>query len=188
MHSFLNSDEIESLKLASVGENVLISRHALILGPKNISISDNVRIDPFTVLSAKDGKLNIGKFVHIGSHSLLICSGGIEIDDYASISSNVQIFSGSDDFSGNFLTNPTIDPKFRNVKIGLVKLNSHTIIGSGSVILPNLKIGNGVAVGALSLVDRNLDEWTIYSGNPIKYIRPRSKELLKLEMLLREQN
>jgi acetyltransferase-like isoleucine patch superfamily enzyme len=41
-------------------------------------------------------------------------------------------------------------------------------------------------VGALSLVDRNLDEWSIYSGNPIKYIRPRSKELLKLEILLRE--
>jgi galactoside O-acetyltransferase len=129
VNSFLEKDEIESLKFANLGENVFISRHALILGAKNISISNNVRIDPFTVLSAKNGKLNIGDFVHIGSHSLLICSGGIEIDDFASISSNVQIFSGSDDFSGNFLTNPTVDSKFVTPQAeGLQALIWHLIV------------------------------------------------------------
>ena len=52
---------------------------------------------------------------------------------------------------------------------------------SGTVILPNLIIGEGTAVGALSLVKKNLEEWSIYAGNPIKKIKDRSKKLLELE-------
>ena len=52
-------------------------------------------------------------------------------------------------------------------------------IGTCSVILPNLTINQGVAIGALSLVRKSLDEWNIYAGNPLKLIKPRNRKLLK---------
>jgi hypothetical protein len=61
-------------------------------------------------------------------------------------------------------------------------------IGAGSIILPNLVINQGVAVGAMSFVRENLDEWNIYGGNPLKMIKPRDKKLLKhYEELLRRK-
>jgi galactoside O-acetyltransferase len=60
------------------------------------------------------------------------------------------------------------------------------LIGSGSVVLPGVTIGEGSAVGALSLVSMSLDEWGVYFGSPAKRIKARSKNLLEMEKLLRE--
>ena len=52
------------------------------------------------------------------------------------------------------------------------------IIGANSVVLPGIKIGEGASVGALSLVSKNLDEWMIYFGAPIKKLKSRKKEII----------
>ena len=39
-------------------------------------------------------------------------------------------------------------------------------IGTGSAIMPAVIINNGVAVGTMSLVNKNLDEWGIYAEIP----------------------
>ena len=60
-------------------------------------------------------------------------------------------------------------------------MRKHVIIGSGSVILPSVEIKEGTAVGALSLVNKSLDELSIYVGSPARKVNKRSTKILDLE-------
>jgi galactoside O-acetyltransferase len=40
-------------------------------------------------------------------------------------------------------------------------------------------INEGVAVGAMSLINKDLAEWGIFTGIPANYLKARSKQLLK---------
>ena len=101
--------------------------------------------------------------------------------DFSGISSRCTIYAESDDYSGKFLTNPTVPDEYLGLVKGKVILNKHVIIGSGSVVLPNCELGEGVAVGCMSSVHKSLQEWNIYFGSPCKRIKSRKKDLLKLE-------
>jgi galactoside O-acetyltransferase len=78
------------------------------------------------------------------------------------------------------MTNPTISSRYKNLLEGEVILSDHVIIGSGSIILPNVTLGVGAAVGALSMVKSSLPEWGIYAGVPARLIRSRRQDLLEL--------
>ena len=103
------------------------------------------------------------------------------MSNFSGLSQGVRIYTRTDDYSGKTLTNPTIPKKFTGIKSGKVTLGKHVIIGSGSVILPSVTIGDGSSVGALSLVNKNLEEWGMYFGSPAIRIKNRSKSLLTLE-------
>jgi galactoside O-acetyltransferase len=174
-------DELQELGFSNVGENVKISKKASIYGASRISIGDNVRIDDFCVLSAGEGGITLGSHIHLAVYSCFIGAGHIQIGDFCNISSRVAIYSSSDDYSGAFLTNPTIDSEFTNVEHAPVTLAKHVIVGSGSVILPGVTLEQGVAIGALSLVNRSLAAWGVYAGQPAKYIKAREDGLLAHE-------
>jgi acetyltransferase-like isoleucine patch superfamily enzyme len=70
--------------------------------------------------------------------------------------------------------------KYTNVTGGEVRLRKYSQIGAGTVIMPNLTIGEGVAVGAMSFVKHDVRNWNIVAGNPLKFLRYRSEGLLKL--------
>jgi galactoside O-acetyltransferase len=179
---FYTEKELYELGFAECGTNVFVSRATYIGGPSRIRLGSNIRIDDFTSLSVPPlGFLEIGSNVHIGSGLYLGCGGGIVLENFAGLSQGVRIYSASDDFSGEYLTNPTIPDLYRHVTRSSVFLREHTIVGSGSVILPGVELEIGVAVGALSLVNRSLSSWGIYSGTPAKFIKARSKKLLSLE-------
>ncbi|TGS08556.1 acyltransferase, partial [Mesorhizobium sp. M4B.F.Ca.ET.190.01.1.1] len=93
--------------------------------------------------------------------------------------------STSDDYSGAALTNPTVPREYLNMKIAPVRLGRHVIVGSGSVILPGCVLGEGVSVGAMSLVTKNLEPWGVYFGSPAKRLKARSREILQLEEQLK---
>ena len=79
---------------------------------ENISIGNNVRIDGFCTLIANgNGWIEIGSFIHIGGWSFLSARNGVIMKDFSGISQGVKIYSNNDDYSGNFMTNPTV-PSF----------------------------------------------------------------------------
>ena len=184
---YMTEHVLRDLGFKSVGNNVMIARDATIVGRENIEIGDNVRIDSYTCLLAVGGFIRLGSYIHIGTHCVLAAGEGITMEDFSGLSHGVKIYSKSDDFSGEYLTNPTVPPMFTNTKGGPVLLQEHVIIGSTSVILPNLTIGRGSAVGALSLVTKTLKPWGIYSGCPAKYLKMRSKKVLTLEQELKSR-
>lgn len=181
---YFTSDELLAFGFKAVGQNVKVAKNCTIIGLHNISIGSNVRIDGYSVLAAHSGYLNIGSYIHIAGGGHLSCSGGITISDFCNLSQGVRIYSISDDYSGTSLTNPTIPPQYLKVTKAAVHLGRHVIIGSGSVVLPGVTIGEGASIGALSLVNKSLDGWGIYAGTPARLIRARLKDLLRLEVQL----
>ena len=109
------------------------------------------------------------------------------MSDFSGLSQGVRIYTRTDDYSGKALTNPTIPEEFTGVKSGEVNLGRHVIIGSGSVILPRVSIGEGSSVGALSLVTKSLDSWGVFFGCPAKRLKDRSKHLLEMEAELMQE-
>jgi dTDP-4-amino-4,6-dideoxy-D-glucose acyltransferase len=184
----LNDIKLNALGLKCLGKNVRISDKASFHNPENISLGNDVRIDDFCVLSAGTGGIRIGNNVHIAVFSSIIGAGEVSIHDFSNISSRVSIYSSSDDYSGKYMTNPTVSDAFKNVDHRDVFIGKHAIIGCGSVILPGSVLNDGVAIGALSLVNGCCDEFSIYAGNPLKFIRARSRDLLVLEKSFLEQN
>ena len=179
MTSFLSREDLEKLGLKSVGENVLISRNATIYGAGNISIGSNVRIDDFCILS---GNVQIGDYVHIAAYSAMYgSSAGIQIADFANISSRVCVYAVSDDFSGETMTNPMIPDKFKNVLQKPTVIGRHVIIGTGSTVLPGSVLEEGAVMGAMTLGKGNVAPWSVVVGVPARKIKDRSRNILNLE-------
>jgi galactoside O-acetyltransferase len=185
MSSFYSLEELNELGLKSYGENVLISKKASIYAPQRISLGNNVRIDDFCVLS---GAIELGSNIHIAVFCGIFAGNtGVKMCDFSTLSSRCVIYAESDDYSGEHLTNPTIDEEYLEIISGKVELGRHVIIGTGTTILPGVSIGEGTAVGSMSLVTKSLDEWGIYVGIPCKYKKERSKKLLELEKKYNKQ-
>lgn len=179
---YAEAAELHGLGFEAIGENVQIARNCTIIGKERISIGSNVRIDgPTTIVVGEDSYLEIGSFVHISGGCHLSATVALKIGDFSGLSQGVRIFTGTDDYSGTTLTNPTVPAKYKTVRTGPVKLGRHVIIGAGTVVLPGASIGQGTSVGALSLVSSPLPEWQVCVGNPCAPIKPRRKGVLALE-------
>ena len=184
MSSFYSQSELLDLGFKSFGSDVKISRKASFYQTHMISFGDHVRIDDFCILSGGSG-IELGSYVHIAAYSALFGNEGIVLEDFAGLSARVTVYSASDDYSGMSLTNPTIPSEFlTHTNKGPVLLGRHAIIGTNSTILPNVRIGEGAAVGAHTLVSKSLDPWGVYFGIPAKFLKTRKKDLLEMEKKL----
>ena len=184
--SFYNIDELKKIGFKYIGENVLLSRKASVYSPELIKIGNNVRIDDFCILS---GRIVLGNYIHIAAYSALYGGdSGVFIDDYSNISSRVTIYSISDDYSGESMTNPMIPDKYKNVTSKPVHIEEHVIIGTNSVVMPGVTLKIGSSFGAYSFIKNDSDEWSINIGIPSKKIRNRSNNLLKLCKSFEENN
>lgn len=181
---YYTEDDLQHAGFRCLGSNVQIAKNCIIIGIENIDIGNNVRIDGYSTLVAAAGHIRIGNYVHIGSYCFLSGSAGITLSDFSGISQGVRLYSKTDDYSGASMTNPTIPEEFTNCTSGPVFLGRHVIIGSGSVVLPNAHIDEGVAVGALTLVNKSLAAWGIYAGSPARLIKSRDRSLLLTESKL----
>ena len=167
--------------LKSCGKNVIIGKTVRIRYPELVSVGDNVIIDDFCYISTA---LEIGNYVHISSGCKIIGGRGCKLvmEDFSTFSPDVIIAAGSDDYMGGIAT-PLVPAEFKgHVEYGTTVIGRHCIVGSGSVILPNVTLNTGSAVGALSLVKEDLEEWFLYAGVPAKKIKYRDKDsILNLE-------
>jgi galactoside O-acetyltransferase len=179
--AYLDEDSLSRLGLEAYGDNVLISEMASIYGADRIRLASNVRIDDFCILSAGEGGIEIGSFVHIAAYTSIIGAGRVTIEDFANLSSRVAVYSSSDDYSGETMTNPMVADEFKAVDSRPVHIGRHVIVGCGSVILPGATLHDGVAIGALSLVKNDCEAFTIHAGNPARKVGERSRRLLELE-------
>jgi len=153
-----------------------------------VVLGDDVRIDCFSLLSAGAEGIRIGRNVHLAASVFLYGSGGkIEIHDFAGLSARVTLYTANDDYTGEAMTNPTVPDEFRKVKTGPVTVGKHVVIGSGAVVLPNVILHPGVAVGALSLVNKSVPEFTIVSGVPVQKVGTRRQDFLRWEKALVEK-
>ncbi|MBE3869147.1 acyltransferase [Vibrio parahaemolyticus] len=156
---------------------------AKVVGSNNLSLGEKSQIDDFCFINAGK-KTEIGRNVHIASFSTIVGGGECVIGDFAGLSAGCRVITASDDFSGPYLTNPTVHPDFTNVKSSKVEIGRHAIIGTNSVIFPGVTIGEGCAVGAGAVIRKNLKAWTVYAviDGKLKELKKRDSEaVLKAE-------
>ena len=173
---FLADSELAAIGFRAIGKRVRISRHALFFHPERISIGEQARIDAFCILSAGSPHLSIGRNVHVSVYTCILGDASVEIGDFAGVSARCSIFSSSDDFSGAWMTGPTVPDRLRGVTSGPVLIGSHTIVGAGTIILPGVTIGESAGVGAGSLVREDIAPFTIVAGVPTRVIGERRQE------------
>ncbi|MBF0425973.1 MAG: acyltransferase [Magnetococcales bacterium] len=167
----------------SLGREVRVHQRASLYCVENISLGDRVRIDDFALVVAT-GFLTMGRHAYAANYCYLGATAGITLEDYVTLAPGVRIFTSSEDYSGTFMTNPTMPANVLGRIQAPVVLRRHAIVGSNSVILPGCELGEGAAVGALSLVRESLEPWGIYAGVPARRIGERKQDLLQLERQL----
>jgi galactoside O-acetyltransferase len=178
--SYYTDRELSTLGFCRVGQGCKVSKFARFYGISQISLSNNVRIDDFAVISVASAS-SIGDNVHIGAMSLISSQLGFEFGAFSTFSSRVTAYGQNDDYSGSSLTNPTVSESLRGVNRQRLLIGNHVIVGTGSVILPQGTLADGVAVGALTLIKEPTLSWGIYAGIPARRVKERSRNLLNLE-------
>lgn len=151
----------------SVGRNVRIHQMAVIANPAALSLGDDVRIDAFTIISAKH--VEIGSHVHIGGHCLLSGRGAITIGSFCGISNGVKFFTSSDkvDIADHSIADD------EHTDTADIHLERHATLCANVVVMPGVTFGRCCYVGAFSLVKKDIPEYTIASGIPAKVRRVR---------------
>ena len=173
----------DRLAFRARGEDVQIYPRAHIVSPEVISIGDAVVIDDFVFLTG-GVETRIGSFVHLASFSSYLGGGELVIEDFAGVSSGARIYTGTDDFHGGSLTGPPVPEPFRKPVRAAVRIGKYAVVGANAVVLPGTTIGEGCTIGALSLVSRDCEPWTIYAGTPARPIKARRRD--RIEELERE--
>jgi len=152
-----------------IGENVIFERGVLVFHPENISIGNNVYIGHNTILKGYyKNEMVIGDHTWIGQACFLHSGGGIEIGRAVGIGPTVKIITSvhrEDD-----LSKPLI---FCDFEFGKVVIEDGCDIGVGAIILPDVRIGKGSIIGAGSVVNKDVEPYTIVAGVPAKVLRRR---------------
>jgi galactoside O-acetyltransferase len=176
--SYRTEAELREAGFLAVGTNVRIHERASVYGVENIRLGNDIRIDDFCVIIAT-GPLNVGNYVHVPNFCWIGSAHGVDLHDFVSLAPGVKIFSSSDDYSGERLTGSVVPRELTGGTKGKVTVGRHVIVGAGSVILPGCRVGEGCAVGALSLVNKDLEPWGIYAGIPVRRLKDRRTDLLR---------
>lgn len=180
---FLSAEELDAFGVPDADKrNILIHSTAVIVDFAEIQFGDNIRIDPYVVLSCR--KLVLGNHIHIATACGFFGTAPIHIGDFSGISGHSLIYSSTDDFSGKALTGPTVPPEFLQVEHSEVVIGRHCLVGAQSIVLPGSTLGDGAAVGSASLVKGALPAWTISAGVPAKPTKERARDCLELELAL----
>jgi len=100
-------------------------------------------------------KLKLGYKTDIGAFTYINAENGVTIEDYVQIGSHCAIYSIS-----------TIDNKE-----GTVVLKKNCKIGSHSVIMPGVTVGENSIVGAFSFLNTDIPANVVAAGIPAKVIK-----------------
>lgn len=177
--AFYTENELLEIGFKSLGRNVKVSTKCSIYRPEEIVIGDNSRIDDFCLLS---GRINIGRNVHLAAYSNISageCS--VTFEDFSGLAYGCHVFTGSDDYSGKTLTNPTVPLEYKGLQEKNIVLGRHVIVGTSSIVFPGVHLAEGCSVGAFTMVTKSTLPWGIYFGIPAKRVKERKKDLLELE-------
>ena len=60
---------------------------------------------------------------------------------------------------------------------GAVRIGNNVWIGDKATILPGVTIGDGVIIGANSVVTKNIPDYCVVGGNPAKVIKSIKKNI-----------
>lgn len=173
---YYNTDELRKMGFKYLGKEVMLSKLARVYNPEKTELHDYCRIDDFCVLM---GKITLHKYVHLALYTHLGGTNeGIVMEEHSECAYRCAIITHSSDYNLSTLHVPYVDSHLKNGRSGAVYIGKYSLIGYDSLIMPSVKIGEGVSVGAFSFVNHDLDSWGIYDGKPAEFVRKIKKSEL----------
>lgn len=172
----LNSPQYDKSLLKAVGEDVFISANVEIRRPKLVTIGNHVAIDSGFYLTPG---AEIGDYIHIGPGVIIIGGpkGFLKMGHFTNLAAGGKILCATDEFLGNSLiTAPGLPEKYTKVIVKPVVFERFANVGVNAVIMPGVTLGEGSVVGACSLVTKDTEPWTIYTGVPARPVKKRNKK------------
>ncbi len=136
-----------------------------------IAIGDGVSICKGTIIACYDGIISIGNDVSINPYCVIYGHGGLSIGNKTRIATGTVIVPANHVFE-----DPNIPIMNQGLTMKGIAIGQDVWIGARSVILDGVKIGDGAVVAAGSVVNREVQPFTIVGGIPAKLISKRSRD------------
>lgn len=107
--------------------------------------------------------LFIGAYSSVGDFARIYNLGPIDIGERVTISQGAHLCAGDHDYSKP--TMPLLRPS--------IHIDSDAWVAADAFVGPGVRIGRGAVLGARACAFKDLEQWTIYGGNPARPIGKR---------------
>jgi acetyltransferase-like isoleucine patch superfamily enzyme len=181
------------LLLGSCGRNVVFGQNVVLRHAHKIHIGNNVAIDDHCLLDAKGDTnhgITIGDGVFIGRNTILSCKNGdIELAAGANIGFNCEIFSASRVVIGSSVLvaaysyviggdHDFSDPSMPVLDQGRtstgVTIGDGAWMGAGAKVLDGVTVGAHAVVGAGAVVRNDVPPYAVAVGIPARVVSTRT--------------
>ncbi|TDS13733.1 LbetaH domain-containing protein [Sphingobacterium paludis] len=107
--------------------------------------------------------LTIGDWSAIGEHAFIYNLGPVTLGEKVTISHMAHVCAGTHDYTDPSL--PLIRPA--------IKIEDQVWVCASAFIGPGVTVAEGSIIGASAVLTKNTEKWSIYAGNPAKFIKLR---------------
>lgn len=153
---------------------------------KYVTIGEKCLIKSEFIFESLSGNVMIGNNVHIGG-ATFICRTQIEVQDDVTMAWGITLYDHNshsiywnerqndnhhcyNDYMRNNGNN-IVNKNWNNVVGKPIVIQSKVWIGFNVTILKGVTIGEGAVVGACSVVTKDVEAWTVVSGNPATLLK-----------------
>ena len=178
------------------GRGIIIGRNVVFRHPHKIELGDFVTIDDYCLIDgragdevgvvfgdsvlisrncmiiAKVGTIKLGKRVSLGANSVIVSMAGVEIGEAVLTAGHFSISAGL--FNFDDINIPVMDQAAYSK--GPIRIGKYSWFGTGVTILDGVNIGDAVVVGASSMVNKDIPDYSIAIGIPAKVVKSRKLE------------
>jgi acetyltransferase-like isoleucine patch superfamily enzyme len=178
--------------LGACGRNVVFGHGVVMRHPQKIRLGDDVVIDDNCLLDAKGDTnrgITIGSRVFVGRNTILSCKNGdIDLEDGANIGFNCELFSasqvriGRDTLLAAYCYVIGGDHDFSDASRAVleqartsvgVRIGAGAWLGAGAKVLDGVTIGDRAVIGASALVREAVPAGAIAVGIPARIVGQR---------------
>ena len=178
--------------LGACGRNVVFGQNVVLRHPHKVRIADDVVVDDNCLIDAKGESnrgITIGRGVFIGRNTILSCKNGdIELGEGANIGFNCEIFSASSVRIGrealiaaycyiiggdHDFSDPSKPVLAQTRRSEGVTIGDAVWLGAGAKILDGVAVGDHAVIGAAALVRESIPARAIAVGIPAKVVGER---------------
>jgi acetyltransferase-like isoleucine patch superfamily enzyme len=182
------------LLVGSCGRNVVFGQNVVLRHPHKIHIGDNVVVDDNCLLDAKGDTnrgIRIGSGVFVGRNTILSCKNGdLELADGANIGFNCEIFSASRVTIGKDVLvaaysyiiggdHDFSDPSASVLSQGRtstgISIEEGAWLGAGARVLDGVRVGAHAVVGAGAVVRADVEPYAVAVGVPARVVSTRAR-------------